>query len=529
MSRRAAREAASGKRRRARPASSRSADTGAASPGSELETVAVPADGAAEAGDAPRGGILALIRKHPTTWLVSAIVVAFVGLGTGAIFTGIAVASGREEPVVVETEEPVPPRPLPETIAAAAQLRSCSVDDEARSGRLKKLYASAVLLDSADPEVLFSRSGGSAVRAGSVMKVFTAAAAIAVMGPDYRITTSVVEGSVEGSIVLIGRGDATLSALPSGQESFYPGAPKLADLAAQTIAAHSARHPGVPITQLVLDANYWNPGDNWESSWASSERTNGYHSKVTALQVDGDRADPRASVSPRGDDPVDRAGRRFIDALRAADPGGIVDPAVTTTSGSAASGSTVLGEVRSQPVSALVKQMLLVSDNTLAEMLARVTSKRAGLDGSSSSLRGAIPSALSAFDVDTDGMVVVDGSGLSADNKLRMRSVAEFMGLVWDGARGLSFVRDGLSVAGETGSLRDRFTGGSAEARGHVSGKTGWITTAYSLAGVVEAEDGALLAFSISAVRDGIESSSREAIDELVTAFYRCGSNLANF
>ena len=144
------------------------------------------------------------------------------------------------------------------------------------------------------------------------------------------------------------------------------------------------------------------------------------------------------------------------------------------------------------------------------------------------------PGAASAVTVScrplaTSGMVVADGSGLSANNAVSMTQVAEFMALVWEGNDGLSYVRDGLSLAGVTGSLRDRFGGDNADARGNVYGKTGWITTAYSLAGIVEAKDGSLIAYSVSAVRDGISSDAKDAIDSLVAGFYRCGSNLANY
>lgn len=488
----------------------------------------LPTDPEAEA-PAGRGGILGIIRAHPTTWLISAIVVLFVGLGTGAVFAGIAVASNVEAPVVIETEEPIAAREVPETVADSVLLRTCSVADLTSDDRLKKLYVSATLLDSAEPVQMLSRRSDTAVRVGSVMKVYTAAAAIAVLGPDYTLTTTVVDGSVPGTIVLVGRGDATLSALPSGTESYYPGAAKISDLAAQALVKYQAAHPDVPITQVILDATYWNPADNWDSSWARSEQTTGYHSEVTALQVDGDRADPTKSVSPRGTDPVATAGEAFVSALRAADPGGVLAEEVTTATGSASSSAAVLGQVSSQKVSVLIKQMLLDSDNTLAEMLARVVSKNSGLDGSASSLRSAIPSAVGSFGADTSGMVVADGSGLSANNAVSMTQVAEFMALVWEGENGLSYVRDGLSLAGVTGSLRDRFSGDNTDARGNVYGKTGWISTAYSLAGIVEASDGSLVAYSISAVRDGITADTKSAIDNLVTGFYRCGSNLANY
>ncbi|HEX7834920.1 MAG TPA: D-alanyl-D-alanine carboxypeptidase, partial [Pseudolysinimonas sp.] len=377
-------------------------------------------------------------------------------------------------------------------------------------------------------ESLYSFHSVSKERTGSVLKVLTASAAIAVLGADFQITTSVIDGSTSGSIVLIGRGDPTLSAMPAGTESVYTGAPKLSSLASSVISAYTAAHPGVPITNIVLDATYWSPADKWDPSWKRTEQTIGYHSEVTALQVDGDRADPTKQTSPRTKDPITRAGKLFLAALRAVDPGGVVDPAATLTTGTA-TGGAVLGQVKSQPLRVLIKQMLLNSDNTLAEMLARITSKGAALDGSASSLQQAIPGALWPDDPQTAARVkIVDGSGLSENNGVPASVMADFMRRVASGSDNLDIVRDALPVAGKSGTLASRFTGDNAVARGHVTAKTGWIDTAYTLAGFVDAKDGTRLVFAFYAIGPGIKDNAKEALDTLVTGVYNCGDDLAN-
>ena len=182
----------------------------------------------------------------------------------------------------------------------------------------------------------------SPARTGSVLKVLTASAAIAVLGADFQIPTRTFTGSTAGTIVLVGYGDPTLSAMPAGTESVYTGAPKLSTLAASTLATYASTNPGQEITQVVLDASYWNPSDKWDASWKRSEQTIGYHSEVTALQVDGDRADPTKQTSPRGTDPIRRAGNLFLNALKAADNGDIVANNVAITTGISA-GGTQLG------------------------------------------------------------------------------------------------------------------------------------------------------------------------------------------
>jgi D-alanyl-D-alanine carboxypeptidase/D-alanyl-D-alanine-endopeptidase (penicillin-binding protein 4) len=466
-----------------------------------------------------RFSLAALIRRHPTAWLASALGLVFLLLGTGAVFAGAAArdtASPAAVPTTQPTEEPVEdgPRAVPATLPDPTRLRTCSINAAAGDGRLMALKGS--VMNANTGEVLFSREGDVPNRTGSVLKLLTASAAVGVLGADYRLTTTVVEGPTPSSIVLVGGGDPTLSASATG--SVYAGAPKIADLAAAAKAAHDAKHQGTPITEVIVDASYWDPADKWDPSWKRTEQTIGYHSEVTALMVDGDRADPNAITSPRGTDPVARAGTAFADAL-----GG--SPKITI--GTAAS-KTVIAEVQSQPLSSLIDFMLLTSDNTLAETIARVVSVKSGLDGSAASLQQAIPAALKAFDLTVDGLVIEDGSGLSEANGVPPAFVAQLMVKVMNGVRGLDVVYNALPVSGETGSLEGRFTGANAVARGAVVAKTGWIDTAYTLGGVVNAADGTPLTFAFYAIGDGIQDTARAALDTLATGVFNCGDNLSN-
>ncbi len=536
ISRRAAREAARGKGARRATAGSAlpPASAPASVPATAPETIALSEPTASAPGDgevaaaAKTSGIGELLRRHPVAWKIGAGAVAFALLGTGALFAGVAWAS-RGEPAAISTPDPTvdPERVLPAELASATRLRTCSVAVQAADPRLVSLVGSVVRADTG--EVLFDRAGATPAITASALKVLTAAAAVSRLGPDFQVTTSVYEGSAPGTIVLVGRGDATLSALPVGQESFYPGAPKLQTLAENTIANYRAKYPDTPITRIVLDASYWNPADRWDETWDRGEQTRGYQSEVTALQVDGDRADPRAATSARSTDPIGRAGAAFIQALIAADADGdLVDPAVETVSGTAV-GSTVLAEVKSQPIRHWISQMLLVSDNTLAEMLARIVSRESDMGGSASSLQQAIPAALMTWEVPSAGIVIRDGSGLSAANAVPPQVMADFLRVVRDGVGGLDVVRAGLPVAGKTGSLADRFSGDNTEARGNVTAKSGTLSTASTLTGYLTAADGTPLAFSFTASGDGLKTSdARAAIDTLTTAVLRCGDNLTS-
>lgn len=458
------------------------------------------------------GGFFA---KHSTALLASSLGVVFLLLGTGAVFAGAAFGDSSPEPEPTTSAVVVSGRAVPETIPAASRLRTCNVSALASDPRLREFHG--VVMNASSGEVLFDRAATTPARTGSVLKVITASAALAALGPDYQITTKVVEGSRPGSIVLVGGGDPTLSRV-SG-ETFYKGAPKLSTLAANAKAAYEAKYPDVPITEIVLDSTLWNIADRWDPAWDRKGIREGYHSEVVALQVDGDRNDPSRSTSPRSTDAIGRAGAAFADAMGLS--------GVSITRGSAVS-QVSLAEVKSQPVSTLVGQMLLQSDNTLGEQLARLVSIKLGMGGSAESLSRAIPAALELYEIPTTGMLIRDGSGLSRENAVPPLYIAQLMVKVLNGSNSLSFVYNSLPVAGKSGTLASRFTGSSAIARGAVTAKTGWIETAYSLGGAVRAADGSTLTFAFYAIGDGINANAKEAIDALTAGVFTCGDNLAN-
>ncbi|MCM6763857.1 D-alanyl-D-alanine carboxypeptidase/D-alanyl-D-alanine-endopeptidase [Rathayibacter sp. ZW T2_19] len=467
-------------------------------------------------------------RRRPWLLAVAGAVVAVL-LGTGAVAVGAALG-GDEAPRAAATSTPaatatVAPTatPTPSARPTAAEitsaLRTCSVADAAADPRLGSMQARVV--DAATGQVLFDRGGLTPSRTASALKILTAASALAVLGPDARIATTAVRGEAPGSVVLVGGGDLTLSRLPSGQESFYPGAAHLDDLAAQVESAWAAdpATAGTPITSLVLDSSLFT-GDTWQPSWNRKEQTQGYMPEITALQVDGDRADPTASTSVRGTDPIGRAGSAFAGEL----PG---SPTVST--GTAPDGAAVLGTVESAPVRELVQQMLLVSDNAIAEMLARLVAIRTGAGSTFAAEQAGVLQGLSGYGVDTAGIVVADGSGLSDDNSVAPAYFTELLRKVQAREGDLGVVLDGLPVSGRTGSLSyaDRFAGDNAVADGAVLAKTGWIDTGYTLAGVVTAADGTVMTFAVYALGD-VADSAKTAIDTLVTGFYRCGASLSD-
>jgi D-alanyl-D-alanine carboxypeptidase/D-alanyl-D-alanine-endopeptidase (penicillin-binding protein 4) len=443
-------------------------------------------------------------------------VLAFLLLVAGAAALGYS--AGQEAGRAVAAPEE-PARAVPAIVPNAVPLRTCSVNAAATAEALGALHGQVTRADNG--EVLFSRLSDAVLQPGTSAAVITASAAVAKLGAAFQITTTVVDSPTPGSIVLVGRGDATLSALPEGEASVYAGAPTVAALAASTLAAYEAAHPGIPITEVVLDASYWDKADRWNNTWSRELQTGGELSEVTALQVDGDRADPTEQVSERSTDPIGRAGDAFVEAL------GLDPDTITVREGVAEAGSPVLGEVSSQPLSTLVEQMLRQNDGTLAEMLARVLSVESEFSGSAASLQQAIPQALQGVGMATDELTVRDGSGQSRENSVSAAFMTNLMVAV-AANESLATVVSALSVSGESGTLADRFTGDSATAVGAIAGVSGSFDGNRSLDGVLTAADGTVLSFSLISVGGGAAEDAQAALDTVAASLYGCGNNLSN-
>lgn len=464
-------------------------------------------------------------------WLIALAGLLVTALGAGGSFAlGAAIPEGalEEGSLAPESASQVIDvgRAVPATLPIPLRIRTCSVADAALNEELGEF--SGVVVDPFTGDVLFARGSEDLVPPASVMKIVTGAAALTVLGPETRFATSVVATDDPARVVLVGGGDSTLSRLATGNPSVYAGAATLQDLAEKTIAAAQAGLPEgekVTITEVVVDASLWPTDDALDASWSRDAPSNGFVSRVTALQVDGDRDNPQVELSRRSSDPVRRAGDEFVKALRAAGNAGRY---VKVTTGDAPVEGAVLASVESPPVSELVRYMMKESDNTLAEMLARHVSLAQGAGGTAASLATVIPSVIAGLGLSTDGLIVQDGSGLSPLNQVSPSYIAMLLSEVARGDGPLAVLRDSLPVAGVDGSLDDRFAGENAIAHERVQAKTGSITGVRSLAGFVTGEDDEPLAFAFFS-QGSVGDETRVAIESLVTAVYGCGSNLADF
>ena len=140
--------------------------------------------------------------------------------------------------------------------------------------------------------------------------------------------------------------------------------------------------------------------------------------------------------------------------------------------------------------------VLTKSNNSVADQIYLWLGHKFGGEGTAKGGAKAVAMALDRMKVDTSGMVLVDGSGLSKANRVRADQLTAVLAGVYQRQDGLAMAfRRALPVAGKTGSLSKRMRDGLA--RGNVSAKTGWVKGSSSLSGFVQTKGGKQLVFSI--------------------------------
>jgi len=393
--------------------------------------------------------------------------------------------------------------PVP-TSAGLSAVLSQALADPALGGAV-----AASVVDARTGTPLLDVRGATPVVPASTAKIATAVAVLSGLPPDTRLSTRVLAGPQPGDVVLVGGGDVTLAG-PTAMPGSPPPA-RLADLAARARSGLA----GAPVNRVLVDdtAYLGTTGPGWRPGYVAG----GDVAPVSALSVDGGRAVP--GHDGRVADPALAAGKAFAALLGA--------PAAPVLRGTAAPGALPLGAVDSPPVPLLVEQMLTRSDNDLAETLAHRLALAQGRPGTFEGAAEAVRATLAEV-VPEGGIALVDGSGLSRDNRVQPAALAGLLSRVAreTGDGRLSPVLSGLPVAGFDGTLEGRYrTGPSLPAAGDVRAKTGTLEGVSALAGLVRTADGGLLAFDVTAgaVPVGATRAAEAALDRVAAALASCG------
>jgi serine-type D-Ala-D-Ala carboxypeptidase/endopeptidase (penicillin-binding protein 4) len=318
--------------------------------------------------------------------------------------------------------------------------------------------AFAVDLDSG--EIVYRENADRALLPASVEKLAVALSALRILGPDHRFQTDLMGTGTrtghtwDGNLVLVGHGDPTLAT---------------ADL--ERIARHLARWGIDHVEGRVLgDETYFDtrrdaPG--WKPSYLGIESR-----PLSALAVvDLPVRTPNGSAAIAAH-ALTAALRRY--GVTVSGPPG---------KGRASDAAQLLARDRSGPLRLVVRHMDRESDNFVAETLLKDLGAMVSVPATTAGGAFVARQELVAAEVPLDGVRIVDGSGLSLQDRLTVRAlVAILRAGAADPAIGDAFMTS-LSVAGVSGTLEHRLD--RRPTRGQVVGKTGTTNAACALAGFV--------------------------------------------
>ncbi|MFD0803184.1 D-alanyl-D-alanine carboxypeptidase/D-alanyl-D-alanine-endopeptidase, partial [Streptomonospora algeriensis] len=417
-------------------------------------------------------------------------------------------------------------------------------------------------------DVLYRDEARTPLIPASNAKLLTSAAAMEVLGRDYRFTTTVAatedpgDGLVDGDLYLIGTGDPTLTADAVDELAAEVAGSGVTEVAGDLIAddtrfddqrlspawdpADEPYYYSAQISALTLAANSdydtgvvdveaepgGHAGDPVEVALRpmtgnltlAEEGSTGAPGSAPSFAVDRARgtndftahgslpADRTYSTLRTVHEPADHAAHLFAAALR--DHG--VHVAGEVARGAAPQQAEPVAERSSMELGELLVPFMKLSNNGHAEILMKAMGREAAGKGSWDAGIAVATLALRRLGVSTHGVALDDGSGLARSDRMSPATAVRLLDRVrhrpW-----FDTWRTALPVAGAPdrmvgGTLSGRMGGTAAE--GRVRAKTGTLTGVSALSGYATAADGELLAFSI--VNNGYAGGAPRGIQDAI-------------
>lgn len=425
--------------------------------------------------------------------------------------TAAPVAAAPAPAAPTATLDPAAPIPVTATVdALAAQLRA----DE-RTGE----STNVAVYDYLTGEYVGGISPNDTQVPASTTKLLTAAAALHGLGPDFTTKTTVTWDERTSTLTLIAGGDMMLAAGDGhhgiGHEGDIRAANGWAGLGELATMVRTALvdDPVSSVNVAVDDSSF--PGPAWPEEWPEYARTSGYAAPVTGLAVNVARV-AGDGYGMRYQDPSLETAKLFAAAL--VEQGFAVGD---VDHGASPAGAPIVAEVESAPLGVVVDYFLAVSDNSIAEVTARVLALHTGEAVNPTGAAKATIAQLSDMGVDTRGLELYDGAGFSERNLISPAHLATTVVASRTDANAADLVNH-LPLGGLEGTVSTRFE--DTPAAGFMRAKTGSLTGVTTLAGVVTTADGRVLAFATLA--DGMEygqARPKAAIDDFVLALADCG------
>ena len=432
-----------------------------------------------------------------------------------------------------------------------------ALDSMVTQAAFRNAHWGILVVDPERGDTLYARNAGKLFMPASNQKLLTGSTALVQLGPDFRFRTDfaatgpVVNGSLRGDLVVIGRGDPTFS------DAAFGSAMTPMRAAAESLWARGVRE----IAGALVKGGDAFPDSTLGFGWSWSDLDYGYSAGVDELffnegvarvtvraatrvggaatvrtapartvpqigsvrVVTGGTQDPEATqrnriawdtdvrgvrprlnlsgfVKARDSATVDVAIRNpsqawleaFAEAL--ADRGIALRGNVISEPSAPTGGLTPVFTFWSPPLRTILPLLEKPSQNQIAEILYLTLGLEKTGVGTPDSGRRVVQRQLADWGADTAGAAVRDGSGLSRHDYVTPETIVRVLDAMRRHAEFRTFY-DALPIAGVDGTIRSRMR--NSPAQGNVHAKTGSVDKARSISGYVTAADGRVLIFSI--------------------------------
>ena len=313
---------------------------------------------------------------------------------------------------------------------------------------------SVIVIDQLTGEVVFEKSAYSPRKPASVIKLYSAAAALTYLDATQRFTTSSWIGVRKKSIVIQGSLDPWIS---------------LSDVQAKKMGRTSL--PRIEYNSLSA-LKEMNPG--------SIRYSTIYYSDLYSQDV----ANLKKFFIKKGVSPIMKR--------------------VTSEQAQLLSSEQILSS-DSPELQEILAFTLTWSDNLLSERIARLASQAAGHALNDQGVAETFAEVLEGLGIESKGLLIKDASGLSNENRVTAIQVGRLLMKIRSDSRFAPLI-GGLPIGGLTGTLRHRFIDTAPQAIGLVKAKTGTLNGTANLAGYVEAGD---REYVFVIIADRLKTSSR--------------------
>lgn len=413
------------------------------------------------------------------------------------------------------------PTPLAAGAVAGKADRDVPIDEKKAEKLITTLGESegtgnfSVAIAAADGTIAAERNLDTEREPASTTKTLTAFTAVHTLEMSGTLDTEVylTHADTSPTIVLQGHGDMLLG---EGQNdpSHINGRAGLATLAQNT--AQSLRQRGIDQVALAVDDSLFGD-DNTSTALEQNNDGNAMYTPLSSMAVDGGRMRYGLTADPDAFTDYPTLSRTTASDAAQTFRSLLTQQGITVTDSSDTSGteaSARIAKVSSAPLNEVMAFMLRHSDNTLAELFARLTALKLGLGNSMDADIQAVVQVLRANDIPTDGLHLTSCSGLAAGTRLRIPTLLavqrSLVGLDDGGAAEI----EGLSVPGLTGTARNRAA--NDDIKGLARVKTGSLGGVRALAGNVSREHGGVLLFAVIVNDSSDELAANNAIDDFM-------------